>query len=484
MAEKLARATDEPRAARRADVAIIGAGTAGLAAFRAAEAHGARAVLIEGGEYGTTCARVGCMPSKLLISAADAAHAAREAAGFGVRTTVHVDAGRVMERVHRERDRFVGLVVEGVEAIPAERRLRGYARFVAPGVLVVDQGDAATRVDARTVVLATGSSSTMPAVLEGVRDRVVMSEDVLAWDTFPASAAVFGAGAIGLELGQALSRLGVRVHVFGHGGAVGQLTDPMVRAAAVAALRREIAIDVNAKVHAVRPEGDGVEVRFEDDAGEAGVERFAVCLAATGRAPNLDRLALDRADLALDRRGVPAYDRDTMQCEARSGAGARAKAPVFLAGDIDQDSPVLHEAADEGKIAGENAARYPDVRPAVRSSPLTIVFTDPQIAAVGASYDELPREALVGEVDFGDQGRSRVMLQNRGALRVYATPERFLGAEMAAPRAEHLGHLLAWAHQQRMTVQQMLAMAFYHPVVEEGLRTALRDVDAKLKAAG
>jgi dihydrolipoamide dehydrogenase len=91
-------------------------------------------------------------------------------------------------------------------------------------------------------------------------------------------------------------------------------------------------------------------------------------------------------------------------------------------------------------------------------------------------------EVLVGEVSFEDQGRSRVMLQNQGLLHVYAErgTGRLLGAEMICPRAEHLGHLLAWSHQMGMTVPQMLEMPFYHPVIEEGLRTALRDAASKL----
>lgn len=97
------------------NVAVIGAGTAGLAAYRAARAAGATAVIIEGGPYGTTCARVGCMPSKLLIAAAEAAHAANHAAPFGIAVgNVHVDGEAVMARVRRERDRFVGFVVDGL----------------------------------------------------------------------------------------------------------------------------------------------------------------------------------------------------------------------------------------------------------------------------------------------------------------------------------------------------------------------------------
>jgi dihydrolipoamide dehydrogenase len=171
---------------------------------------------------------------------------------------------------------------------------------------------------------------------------------------------------------------------------------------------------------------------------------------------------------------VPVHDSHTL----RAGASA-----IFIAGDASDDKPLLHEAADEGRIAGENAARFPEVAPGARRAPLGIVFTDPQIAIVGGGFAALKSHAIAaGEVSFDDQGRSRVMLRNRGHLRVYGDPTtgRFLGAEMAGPDAEHIGHLLAWALQAKMTVAQMLEMPFYHPVVEEGLRTALRDLAANL----
>src|SRR3982750_3491791 len=113
------------------DVAVIGAGTAGLAAYRAAKSAGRRTLLIEGGVYGTTCARVGCMPSKLLIAPAEAAHAVERFGAFGLAIDgpVRVDGKAVMARVRRERDRFVGFVLDSVERLPAADRLRGYARF-------------------------------------------------------------------------------------------------------------------------------------------------------------------------------------------------------------------------------------------------------------------------------------------------------------------------------------------------------------------
>jgi dihydrolipoamide dehydrogenase len=219
----------------------------------------------------------------------------------------------------------------------------------------------------------------------------------------------------------------------------------------------------------------GAEVRFEEE-GRETAETFDYVLAATGRAPNVRGLGLERTGIALDARGVPLFDRHTMQCGA---------SPIFIAGDANNDLPLLHEAADEGRIAGENAARYPAIKPVARRTPLAIVFTDPQLAVVGKRFAELPAGRwIAGEVSFEDQGRSRVMLRNKGLARIYAETGsgRVLGAELMGPDAEHLAHLLAWGIQSGMSVQRMLEMPFYHPVVEEGLRTALRDAQSKLGA--
>lgn len=464
------------------DVAVIGAGTAGLAAYRAAKAAGKRSVIIEGGAYGTTCARVGCMPSKLLIAAAEAVHAIGRAPGFGVHAgPPRVDGREVMARVKRERDRFVGFVLKGVGTIAAEDRIRGFARFVDPHTLAVEGGPT---IRARSIVIATGSRPVVPPMLANLGDRLVVNDDVFDWDDLPRSVAVFGPGVIGLELGQALARLGVRVVVLGRGGRVGPLTDPYVLRAAVAAFADDFELDPDARVERVervgggpngdRVENDQVEIEYRGRDGAHRVERFDYVLSATGRTPNVDKLALENSGLQLAGRGVPLHDPYALQA---------GNSHIFIAGDASDDKPLLHEAADEGRIAGENAARFPNVAPGLRRAPLGIVFTDPQIAIVGGGFASLEAHALAaGEVSFDDQGRSRVMLRNRGHLRVYGDPEtgRFLGAEMAGPDAEHIGHLLAWALQAGMTVEQMLEMPFYHPVVEEGLRTALRDLAARM----
>ncbi len=457
----------------KVDVAVIGAGSAGMNAYRAARAHTDNVVLIEGGEYGTTCARVGCMPSKLLIAAAEAAHAVSEASHFGINPGgLNIDGTAVMDRVKRERDRFVGFVVESVQNIPAEQRLLGHTQFLDDHRLQV--GDQWI-VDARRIVIATGSKPSYPKSFAELGNRLIVNDDVFEWTTLPRAVAVFGPGVIGLELGQALSRLGVKTFLFGRSGRIGPLTDPAVIDSVKSTLSKEFYLDLGARVMNMQRVDNGVQLEFIDLDGRERTEIVEYVLAATGRTANVDGLGLERTTLPLDSKGIPVFDPETMQI---------GDSHVFIAGDVDSDRPVLHEASDEGRIAGDNAGRYPNVRAGLRRSPLSIVFSDPQIAMVGQRYRELSPECVaVGSVSFEDQGRSRVMRRNKGLLRIYAEQGTglFLGAEMFGPRAEHLGHLLAWAHQAKMTIDQMLEMPFYHPVVEEGLRTALRDARSKLR---
>lgn len=465
------------------DVAIIGAGTAGLAAYRAAKAAGARVVLIEGGAYGTTCSRVGCMPSKLLIAAAEAAHALAQAPRFGVLAegAIRIEGRQVMDRVRRERDRFVGFVLREIEHMPDAERLRGHGRFVDDHTLEVDDH---TRVSSKSTVIATGSHAVALDSFPDLGDRLIISDDVFNWRTLPQAVAVIGPGIIGLELGQALHRLGVRVAVLGRGGRVGPIGDPAIRDFAITTFKEEFALEPSAHISAMARDGDRVAIRRAGLAGAEETEHFDYVLGATGRHPNLTAIGLDQTTLRLDAKGVPLFDPATTRTDSTDGAS-----PIFLAGDASNFIPLLHEATDEGRIAGHNAAYLAlgqPVQPGLRRSPLNVVFTDPQIGIVGGGFRALkPGSFATGQASFADQGRSRILQRNKGLLNVYGDPAsaRFLGAEMLTPAAEHLAHLLAWALQNRMTVGQMLEMPFYHPVIEEGLRTALRDLNAKLRAA-
>jgi len=462
------------------DVAVIGAGTAGLGARRTAEREGASTVMIEDGPYGTTCARVGCMPSKLLIAASDAAHHMREAALFGVHGEPRIDAPAVFERVRRERDRFVGFVVEATARIDEEKRLRGRARFVGPTALMV--GDH-TRVEARAVVIATGSSPWLPPPLRPVAEHLLDNSSVFELDAVPSRLAVVGLGVIGMELGQALARLGAKTTFFGHSDRIGPNTDPVIQETVRSVFTDALDVRLGSPITAAEEVDGGLRLEWPDPSAPGGTasEVFTHVIAATGRRPNLD-LDLEAAGIERGSNGVPAFDAHTMQI-GRTG--------VFLAGDVSGDRPLLHEASDEGRIAGHNAVRYirsgPDApRGHARRTPLGVVFTDPQIAVVGSSFADLKgADFAVGEVSYDDQGRARVMGRNQGRVRIYGARDTglLLGAEMFGPSVEHTAHLLAWAIQSRMTVLDALSMPFYHPCFEEGIRTALRDLAAALKMA-
>lgn len=463
----------------QADIVVIGSGTAGMGAFRNARLHSDNVYLIENNVFGTTCARVGCMPSKLLIAAAEARHHALHTDPFGVhldKDSIVVNGEEVMRRVKSERDRFVGFVVTDVEEWPADKRIMGSAKFIDEHTVQIDDH---IQIAAKSFVIATGSRPVILPQWQSLGDRLIINDDVFSWDTLPKRVAVFGPGVIGLELGQALHRLGVKVEIFGLGGIIGGISDPVVSDEAKAVFGEELKLHLDAKTE-VKLDADGnVEVHWEQD-GEKGVFVAEYMLAAVGRRPNVDNIGLENINIDKDARGVPVADPLTMQTSIPH---------IFIAGDASNQLPLLHEAADQGKIAGDNAGRYPNIGSGLRRSTIGVVFTSPQIGFVGLKYAQVAAqyqadEFVIGEVSFKNQGRSRVMLVNKGHMRLYAEKAtgRFIGAEIVGPAAEHLAHLLAWAHQMKMTVPQMLDMPFYHPVIEEGLRTALRDADAKLKA--
>ncbi|MCJ2069812.1 dihydrolipoyl dehydrogenase [Methylobacterium sp. J-030] len=451
------------------DVAVIGAGTAGLAAYRAATEAGARAVLIERGPGGTTCARVGCMPSKLLIAAAAAAHAARNTDLFGVRVSgVAVDGPAVLTRLRAERDRFVGSVLEGLDDLPAEARVDGSARFIDGRTLAV--GDD-VRIRFRAAVIATGSSPIVPKPLRGLGDRLLTTDTLFEIADLPDSLAILGAGAVGIEIAQAMARLGVAVTVLDAGATIAGLSEPNLTRQAAGIFGAELDLHLGATLERAEPEGDRVRLDWTDCHGRGQVTRAARVLAAAGRAPNLADLDLAGAGLRLDEDGIPEFDHGTLICGG---------APILIAGDADAWRPVLHEARRQGKIAGANAALLADGQPVRAVTPwtsLAMVFTHPQAAAIGAPYTPDADDRVIGAMDFSDQGRARVEGNNQGGIRIWADRDgRLLGGEMLGPAVEHLAHLLTYAVADGLTARDVRARPIYHPTVEESLTTALAGI--------
>ncbi|WP_287964558.1 dihydrolipoyl dehydrogenase [Diaphorobacter sp.] len=448
------------------DVIILGAGSAGLAALREVRKRTDHWRIVNDGPWGTTCARVGCMPSKMLIEAANAYHARRALHTFGIEgaDALRVDLPAVLRRVRALRDDFVAGTLAATDA--GERAISGHARLLDAQRVEVN-GQVYT---ARRIIIATGSRPIVPEDWLAFGNRILTTDTLFEQPTLGPRVAVIGLGPLGVEIAQALARLGVEVMAFATGKSVAGLSDPAINDALLARLKDEFIVNVGDKAE-LREVAGGIQVTN----GSATVVVDQV-VAAMGRRPNLEHLGLDTLGVALDDKGRPSIDPCTLQV---------GDLPVFIAGDADGDRPLLHEAADEGHIAGLNALA-PTPRGFARRTPLAITFSQPHAAVVGQRHADLPQgQWVVGTVDFARQGRARVAQSNHGRLNVYAEhgSGRLLGAELCAPAGEHMAHLLALAVEQRLTVHDLLRMPFYHPVLEEGLRTALRDAASRLPKA-
>ena len=454
----------EDTMSRNKDVIIIGAGTAGLSALREVRKSTDNFLLINDGPYGTTCARVGCMPSKALIEAANAFHRRHAFEAFAIRGSeqLTIDVPAVLRRVRTLRDKFVAGVLETTAAL-GEKNLAGRARLNGPNrVIVNDQ-----QFDARRIIIATGSRPIIPQPWTEFAERILTTDNLFEQQDLPHRLAVIGLGVIGVEIAQALSRLGLDVVAFDSGTQFAGLNDPQINAAFSQLLQQEFPCYTGSEAQ-VSATADGLLVKNQEH--EVAVDKILV---AIGRQPNLADLGLETLGIELDKRGMPPCDPTTMRI---------ADLPVFLAGDANGQVPLLHEAADEGHIAGLNATRE-SCHCFTRRTPLAIVFCDPNVAMVGERFEDMDAHAMIiGEADFKGQGRARTAEKNKGLMRIYAEKSsgRLLGAEMCVPDAEHMAHLLALAIGQNMTVWGLLRIPFYHPVLEEGLRGALRQLARQL----
>lgn len=453
---------------RSVDVAVIGSGTAGLNAIGQIRRAGKSFILINGGEPGTTCARVGCMPSKALIQVAEDYHHRLSLGKYGVDgyRELTLDGKQVMEHIQDLRDTFVDRVLgKSTDNMPPDRFIQDYARFVEPTLLEVT----GQRIRARRVVVATGSRPLVPQTWRAFGERILTTDDLFELEDLPTSLAVIGLGTIGIEMGQSLHRLGVEVTGFDQLTTIAGTQDPEVSASAIDLMGKEFPIHLGETTQ-ITAAGDKLCVT----AGEHSVLVDQV-LCSIGRVPNVENLGLENLGVDLDARGLPAHNPNTMQV---------GDLPVFLAGDIDGERQILHEAGDEGKIAGYNAARD-QVTAFRRKTPLLINFCDPNICALGRRWNDLDQATTaVGQIRIGPVGRALIMGKNKGVLRVYADQRSglILGAEMIAPKGENLAHLLCWCIEQKLTVGQLLHMPFYHPVIEEALQAALYDIHSKVEA--
>jgi len=332
----------------------------------------------------------------------------------------------------------------------------------------LDLGDERIRAD--TIIIAVGTRPVIPSPWKEFRSFIIDTDALFELEQLPPTLAVLGVGVIGLELGQAMSRLGIRTTIIGRRARFAGLSDPELNHYIARKFSEQLALSLDGYEIIGRSGDDRLQLRTGEQ--EITVNRV---LMALGRRPNLDRLNLPVLNLPVDKRGIPFYQEEDFRIPDTS---------LFLVGDTNLRRPLLHEAADQGRIAGFNAVN--DSQCFKERTPLSITFCEPNIAFVGKKHQELLEKGVdfvTGKASFEGQGRSIIKLEEIGALHLYAdrASGKLLGAELFAPDGEHLAHLISWAISCDLTVHETLALPFYHPVIEEGLRTAIRDAAGQVE---
>ena len=223
-------------------------------------------------------------------------------------------------------------------------------------------------MEAGSIVIATGSAPFVPDQFAQLGERVLTNASIFDLEGLPARLAVIGSGPIGLELAQAMARLGVEVSLFDQGRRLGGVRCDKVHAALSEIIQSDLSLVMGVDIKACTTDNG---IRLEWNGDSSGTADFDYVLVATGRRPNFTSLNLAAADLQLDDSGVPLHDRETMRC---------GDSAIFLAGDVADDLPVLHEASHEGAIAGLNAAAFPASIRSDRFTSFRLTFTSPPVA--------------------------------------------------------------------------------------------------------
>ena len=499
---------------RYVDAAVIGAGTAGQNAYRQIRKVTDNLVIINEGFWSTTCATIGCMPSKLLIAAAERAYHAQCSEEFGIEGTPVINGPQVMKRLQDERDHFASGALKTVDSWEEANKLHGRAAFSESGLIEVHTATGEILyIKAKHIIIATGST---PFVPEGWKtdlgEALITSDTVFELSDLPSSMAVVGAGAIGLELAQAMSRLGVKVALFNRNAKVGGLQDEAINKKAIACFEQELDLRLDSTIDKLSLGSDQGStqaiIEYTDANGESKIWRGEKVLVATGRRNSLHTLGLEHIGVKLDDKNRPLnLDKLTGNIEGTA---------IYIVGDANAHIPLLHVASNEGYLAGKEVAlkisgkfekvtmaevitKDPDCssdatilndmspkKSHTAATPMSIIFSSPQIMNVGQSLSEIKeagQDYVTGEVSFDNQGRSRVMGVNCGLLHIYACPKTslILGASMVGPDAEYIAHILATAITNQVEIDGLLASPFYHPTILEGLRTALRDANDKIR---
>lgn len=451
------------------DLAIVGSGSAGVAAaIRAAEA-GARVVVVEAGTLGGTCVNVGCVPSKTLIRAAEAHHRASHVAFAGLSAR----AGSLeWDRLVAQKDELVNDLRQAkyadvLASYPSISILRGRAAFRPDGALEVG----GNVVRARKVLIATGARPWAPPIPGLAETPYLTSTSALALGALPPSMIVIGASAVGLELAQMFARVGTAVTVLEALPRIAPAEDQAVSEALTSYLREEgIRIRAGVSVRRVSsvPAGASVEIA---DGNDVGVLSAAALLVAAGRRPNTAGMGLEEAGIRLGPKGEVVVDEHLRTTRPN----------VYAAGDVIGDPAFVYVAAYAGNLTADNALNGDGRRYDLSVVP-RVTFTDPAIASIGLT--EAQARAEIGNVRVSTLPMSYVpraiaARDTRGLIKLIAdaSTNLLVGAHILAPEAGDLINQAALAMRFEIRVDEIASMLYPYLTNAEGLKLAAQTFD-------
>ncbi|MEE2777455.1 MAG: dihydrolipoyl dehydrogenase [Acidobacteriota bacterium] len=440
------------------DVLVVGAGPGGYAAALRARQLGRRVTLVEKAAVGGICLNEGCIPSKVLIHAAELASMGAMAADFGVTLEASAD----LKAVRASMERTIGGLGRGVDALLAAaevERVSGIARFSRPDRIVVDDGERVRHFEFEEVILATGSRPVALRGLERDGERVLDSTDLLRLSSMPASLAVVGGGYIGVELGTAFAKLGARVCMV---EACDRLL-PLMRPFQGEAVQRRLA-SLGARVMLGTQARELTQggLRVETAAGPEEIEAAKI-LVAVGRVPNTDDLGLELTEVELDDGGLVLVD------------GSRRACPHILAiGDITDGPALAHKATAEAEVAASTACGV-----AASFDPQAIpevVFSDPEIASVGWTPESAERElgaARSFRLPLSASARARTLGSRGGLVEMIVDGDGALvGVHMAGAHVSELAAEAALAIEMGASAEDLALTIHPHPTMSEALAEA------------
>lgn len=457
------------------DVAVIGGGSGGYAAGRTAAEEGLRTVVIDGAErLGGLCILRGCMPTKALLYASEVMHLVSHRDAFGIRSEgVHVDFAKVMARknalIQDFADYRVGQLRSG-----KFKFIQAMARFSDPHTLELSTGD---NIRAAHFIIATGSrvAPSPMAALDEV--GYLTSDSALELERLPRSIIVLGGGAVALEFAQFFIRFGVKTTLIQRSPHVLHEMDADAARVIETVLRREGGnVFTGTRLTGARRLGNLKEVSFEH-AGETKRVLAEEIFFGLGRVPNVASLGLDNAGVELEFGRI------------KSDRRMQSTVPhIFAAGDCTGLHEIVHVAIQQAETAAYNIA-HPDQPRIMDYRLLTeVVFTDPQLAAVGltekrAHVGNIPY--VVSSYPFQDHGKSLIMEAKDGFVKLLGDPKtgEILGGCCAGPLAGELIHEVIVAMSGRMTASQLAAVPHYHPTLAEIWTYPAEDIAAQVRSA-